>query len=98
MKQPNKEELMKKSAPILESMGSGSTNSHWERRTYESSNLDQLAENQSNQIVEETKSEEFPSLLPMAMKISAKTVGLDIVSVKPMSGPGGMSKEERERI
>ena len=98
MKQPNKEELMKKWAPILESMESGSTNSHWERRIYESSNLDQLAENQSNQILEETKSEEFPSLLPMARKISAKTVGLDIVSVKPMSGPGGMSKEERERI
>jgi len=89
MKQPNKEELMKKWAPILESMGS--TNSHW-------GNLAQLSENQSNQIVEETKSEEFPSLLPMARKISAKTVGLDIVSVKPMSGPGGMSKEERERI
>jgi hypothetical protein len=89
MKQPNKEEIMKKWAPILESIGA--TNSHW-------GNLSQLTENQSNQIVEETKTEEFPSLLPMAMKISAKTVGLDIVSVKPMSGPGGMSKEERERI
>ncbi len=89
MKQPNKEEIMKKWAPILESIGA--TNSHW-------GNLSQLTENQSNQIVEETKTEEFPSLLPMAMKISAKTVGLDIVSVKPMSGPSGMSKEERERI
>jgi hypothetical protein len=32
------------------------------------------------------------------MKISAKTIGLDIVPVQPMAGPGGMSKEERERI
>jgi hypothetical protein len=34
----------------------------------------------------------------MAMKIAAQTIGQDLVSVKPMSGPGGMSKEERERI
>jgi hypothetical protein len=89
MKIPTIEETMKKWSPILESMGV--TNSHW-------GNLDQLAETQSNQIVEETKSEEFPSLLPIAMKVAAKTIGLDIVSVQPMSGPGGMSKEERERI
>jgi hypothetical protein len=83
MKQPSKEDLMKKWAPILGSMGvTGS----------------QLAENQSNQILEETKTEEFPSLLPMAMKITARTVGMDIVPVQPMSGPGGMSQEERERI
>ena len=89
MKIPNKEDIMKKWAPILESMGM--TGSQLD-------NLSQLAENQSNQILEETKSEEFPSLFPIAMKISAKTVGLDLVSVQPMSGPGRMSKEERERI
>ena len=88
MKIPTIEETMKKWAPILESMGlTGS----------QLNNLDQLAENQSNQILEETKTEEF-SLLPIAMKVAAKTVGLDIVSVQPMSVPGGMSKEERERI
>ncbi len=63
MKQPTREETMKKWAPILESMG----------------NLDQLAENQSNQIVEETKSEEFPSLLPTAMKIAARTISNDLI-------------------
>jgi hypothetical protein len=88
MKQPNKEDLMKKWAPILGSMGmSGS----------QLDKLSQLAENQSNHI-EETKSEDFPSLLPMAMKISAQTIGMDLVSVQPMAGPGGMSQEERERI
>jgi hypothetical protein len=56
MKQPSKEDTLKKWAPILESMGA--TNSHW-------GNLAQLAENQSNQILEETKTEEFPSLLPI---------------------------------
>ena len=89
MKQPNKEDIMKKWAPILESMGM--TGSQLD-------NLSQLAENQSNQILEETKSEDFPSLFPISMKIAAQTIGQDLVSVQPMSGPGGMSKEERERI
>ena len=39
-----------------------------------------------------------PNLFPVAMKIAAKTIGQDLVSVQPMTGPGGMSKEERERI
>jgi hypothetical protein len=30
--------------------------------------------------------EEFPSLLPLAMKVSAKTIGLDLVSVNPIGG------------
>ena len=30
--------------------------------------------------------EEFPSLLPLAMKVSAKTIGLDLVSVHPIGG------------
>ena len=89
MKQPNKKDIMKKWSNILGSMGM--TGSQLD-------NLSQLAENQSNQILEETKSEEFPSLFPIAMKIASKTIGQDLVSVQPMSGPGGMSKEERERI
>jgi len=30
------------------------------------------------------------TLLPMAMKVAAKTISLDLVSVKPLSGPTGM--------
>ena len=89
MKQPNKKDIMKKWSNILGSMDM--TGSQLD-------NLSQLAENQSNHILEETKTEEFPSLFPIAMKIASKTIGQDLVSVQPMSGPGGMSKEERERI
>lgn len=89
MKQPNKKDIMKKWSNILGSMGM--TGSQLD-------NLSQLAKNQSNQILEETKTEDFPSLFPIAMKIASKTIGQDLVSVQPMSGPGGMSKEERERI
>jgi hypothetical protein len=85
----NKKDIMKKWSNILGSMGM--TGSQLD-------NLSQLAENQSNQILEETKTEEFSSLFPVAMKIATQTIGQDLVSVQPMSGPGGMSKEERERI
>ena len=70
MKQPNKEDIMKKWANILGSMGM--TGSQLD-------NLSQLAENQSNQILEETKSEDFSSLLPIAMKVAARTISNDLI-------------------
>jgi hypothetical protein len=41
-------------------------------------NISQLAENQSNQILEETKTEEFPTLLPIARQVAAKTIFNDL--------------------
>lgn len=84
-----KEDIIKKWSSILGPMGiTGS----------QLDNLSQLAENQSNHILEEnTKTSEFPTLSPMAMKISAKTIGMDLVSVKPMPHPG-MSQKEVDRI
>jgi len=34
-----------------------------------------------------TTQSSFPSMFPIAMKVAAQTVGLDLVSVKPMSAP-----------
>jgi hypothetical protein len=31
----------------------------------------------------------FPSMFPIAMKVAAQTVGLDLVSVKPLPAPSG---------
>jgi hypothetical protein len=70
MKQPNKEDIMKKWANILGPMGM--TGSQLD-------NLSQLAENQSNHILEETKSEDFPSLLPIAMKVATRTISNDLI-------------------
>jgi hypothetical protein len=70
MEKPSKEDIMKKWAPILESMGMTGS---------QLNNLSQLAENQSNQILEETKTEEFPSLLPIAMKVAARTISNDLI-------------------
>ena len=36
-----------------------------------------------------TTQSNFPSMFPIAMKVAAQTVGLDLVSVKPMSAPSG---------
>ena len=88
MKKPSKEDLINKWSVVLGPLGiTGS----------QLDNLSQLAKNQSNQILEETKTEEFNSLFPLAMKIAAQTIGQDLVSVKPMSHPR-MSLEEIDRI
>ena len=34
--------------------------------------------------------DKFPSLLPLAIQVAARTIGFDIVSVVPMSGPTGV--------
>ena len=34
--------------------------------------------------------DKFPSLLPLAIQVAAKTVGFDVVPVIPMSGPTGV--------
>lgn len=99
MKLPSKEDTLKKWAPILESMGMTGSKADWMSQ-YANAHIDSEKErdNKIDQILESNTDNEFPSLLPIAMKISAQTIGLDIVPVQPMSAPGGMSKEERERI
>jgi len=81
MKKINKEDIIKKWESILGPMGI--TGSQLE-------NLSQLVENQSNQIFGQTKSEEFPSLLPLAMKVSSKLVSSEL--------SGFASKEEIDAV
>jgi len=37
-----------------------------------------------------TTQSSFPSMMPIAMKVAAQTIGLDLVSVKPLSVPLGI--------
>lgn len=47
-------------------------------------NLSQLAENQSNEILKENRQvSEFPTLLPLAMKVAAKTISNDLIFASP---------------
>ena len=99
MNLPSKEDTLKKWGPILDSMGMTGSKADWMSQ-YANAHIDNETQrnNKIEQILESNTDNEFPSLLPIAMKISAKTIGLDIVSVKPLAEPGGMSQEERERI
>ena len=95
MKKPKGEDIMKKWSPILDSMGVTGSKAQW---------MSEYAEMYSNNEVEKNTlssdetSNEFPSILPMAKKIAAKTIGLDLVTVKPMNSPGGTSEETMSRI
>lgn len=94
MEKPNKEDLIKKWAPILNSMGMTGSKAEWMSEYVEMHSNNEVEKNTST----EYTSNDFPSLLPMAKKIVAKTVGLDIVAVKPMSSPGVPSEETMRRI
>lgn len=89
MKQNSKEDIIKKWAPILENIGLTGSKDDW---------LSEYHETHSKNEIDNYKSKEFLSLLPISMKVAAKTIGQDLVSVLPMSGSVGMSKEEREKI
>ncbi len=91
----NKEDINKKWAPILGSIGLTGSRADW---------MSQYAEMQSNQNINgnlsELQKEEntFDSILPLAIKVASKTIGNDLVTVQPLSSPGGMSEKELERI
>ena len=84
---PSKEETMKKWAPILEKMGM--TEADWMSEYVE-------MHSKNKTTLSNTTTEDFPTLLPMAMKVSAQTIGTDLVSVAPIGG--GNSGPEMESI
>jgi len=79
---PSKEDTLKKWAPILESMGMTGSKADW---------MSEYAEMHSKNetTLSNTTTEEFPTLLPIAKQVFAKTVGLDIVPVVPIGGNSG---------
>ena len=91
---PSKEDTIKKWAPILESMGMTGSKADWmsEYAEMHSKNETTL----SNTTLSNTTAEDFPTLLPMAMKVSAQTIGTDLVTVAPIGG--GNSGPEMESI
>ncbi len=95
MKQPNKEDIIKKWGPILDSMGVTGSKAQW---MSEYAEIHSNNEVEKNRLSTETTSNDFPSIFPMAKKIVAQTIGLDLVTVKPMNSPGGTSEETMSRI
>ena len=90
----SKDDLMKKWAPIIDSMGATGSKADWLSQYAQMlSNSESIEE---NTLTSDTTTE-FPSLLPMAMKVASKTIGMDLVNIKPLASPG-MSQEEVDRI
>jgi hypothetical protein len=73
MTHSSKEEIYKKWAPILENIGLTGSKADW---------MSEWAEIHSKQEVE-SKPEELPSLLPIAMKVAAKTISQDLIFASP---------------
>ena len=94
MTQSSKEEALKKWAPIIESMGVTGSKADWMSQYVEMHSI-----NESNSQIQQPsvfdQTSNFPSILPVAKRIFAKTVGLDLVAVRP---PGGNSTDDIDRI
>lgn len=58
--------------------------------------LSEYTELHNNEAKIEESSNDFPSLFPIAMKIAAKTIGQDLVTVAPIGG--GNSRDEIKKI
>ena len=86
---PSKEETMKKCAPILEKMGMTGSKAEWMSEYVE-------MHSKKETTLSNTTTEDFQTLLPIAMKVSAQTIGTDLVSVAPIGG--GNSGPEMESI
>ena len=89
MTQSSKEELLQKWAPIIDSVGVTGSKADWMSQYVEMHSINE------NQISSTQSTSNFPTLLPMAKKIAAKTIGLDLVSVNPI-GVGNSSDELKE--
>ena len=97
MTQSSSDEIYKKWAPILENIGVTGSKADWLSGYAEMHSKNEI-DNSLENYIGESKSEEFPSILPMAMKVAAKTVGQDIVGVQPLDSPMGISSDEMKRI
>jgi hypothetical protein len=86
MDESEKDKLVNKWAPIMGSIGVTGSKSDW---------LAEYAQNMTMCELSHTD-ESFPSILPTTMKLSAQTIGMDLVSVSPLPGPGMSSEKYKE--
>ena len=99
----DRKKAIEKWTPIIESMGVTGEKSDWlsQYANIHSQNdifPDTLFPGLTSSSIQaiQTLSEDFPSLLPMSMKIAAQTIATDLVAVKPIGG--GNSSEEIRKI
>ena len=91
MKETSREEAMNKWATILSGMGITGSKADW---MSEYAEMHEKNENWSSSSSEEV--DDFPTFLPIAMKVAAQTIGTDLVSVAPIGG--GNTPDELKEI
>jgi len=91
MKEKSREEVMKKWAPILSGMGLTGSMADWMSECAETHAKNEHLGSSSSEA-----GEDFPTLLPIAMKVCAQTIGTDLVSVVPIGG--GNTPDELKEI
>jgi hypothetical protein len=98
MTKSSKEELINKWAPIIESMGVTGSKADWMSQYVETHSLNENTIGDDLIDIKPTdynKPNDLPNLLPIDKRVFAQTIGLNLVSVKPI---GGNSKEELDKI
>ena len=91
MEKLNKEETLKKWDSILNNMKISEDKKEWMSQYAELHNTNEIVTAPDSIITSQPE-----SLLPIAMKIAAQTIGQDLVSVAPMGG--GNSGDEMKKI
>jgi hypothetical protein len=91
MTNEEKDKIKDKWGPIINSMGITGSKADW-MAEYANKQNETL---QVNTLASDGTTSDFPSILPMAMRVASQTVGLDLVSVKPMES---INHEEMDRI
>ena len=92
MTNEEKDKTYDKWSSIINSMGITGSKSDW-MTEYANKQIETL---QENTLASDDTTSDFPSLLPIAMRVAARTIGQDLVSVKPMDSFN--TDEELERM
>ena len=80
MTNEEKDKTYDKWSSIINSMGLTGSKADW-MAEYANKQIETL---QENTLASDDTTTEFPSLLPMAMRVASQTFGYDLVSVKPL--------------
>ena len=89
MNKSNKEDIMKKWAPILNSMGATGSKADW------MSQYAEMYSNNESKVEENTTVNDF--LLPLSMRVASQTIGMNLVGVQPMVSPSWFKQEIRSK-
>jgi hypothetical protein len=95
MTNEEKDKIKDKWDPIINSMGLTGSKADW-MVEYDQFQQDKESKITENTLASEGTTSDFPSFLPIAMRVAARTIGQDIVTVQPMDISN--SREEFERM